>query len=290
MRKLRIVDLSHFNTVTDPQAVKDAGIIGVIHKATDGTSFVDPMYEARKQAFAGLGWASYHFLRARNAAAQMAHYLSVVKSCAHEQLVIDFERGNPSPSLSDLQEAVNYLRSHAPNNPITIYGGALLKEQVGDRSVMWLEETSLWVAQYTTADAPNWTRQTWPEWRLWQYSDGNVGGDPHTVPGIRQCDCSEFNGSDDECRAWFGASDPSIAPTAPPAPNMTVLKFGSSGPAVRQLQADLVKSGSQIVIDGDFGYATTKALKLFQEQHGLRPDGIAGPITMKALQAAIQEK
>ena len=36
-----VIDLSHHNTVTSFQDAKAAGILGVIHKATEGTIFVD---------------------------------------------------------------------------------------------------------------------------------------------------------------------------------------------------------------------------------------------------------
>ena len=37
--------------------------------------------------------------------------------------------------------------------------------------------------------------------------------------------------------------------------------------------------------DGDFGPATVKAVKAAQTAHGLRPDGVAGPLTWHALLA-----
>ncbi|MDQ3746468.1 MAG: glycoside hydrolase family 25 protein, partial [Acidobacteriota bacterium] len=50
-----VIDLSHHNTVTSFQQVKDAGILGVIHKATEGTSFVDPRYTERRTAALAVG-------------------------------------------------------------------------------------------------------------------------------------------------------------------------------------------------------------------------------------------
>ena len=50
-----VIDMSHFNTVTDFDTVKGDGIVGVIHKATEGLGYVDPEYQARRaQALAEL--------------------------------------------------------------------------------------------------------------------------------------------------------------------------------------------------------------------------------------------
>ena len=58
-----VIDLSHFNNVTDFNAVKADGIVGVIHKATEGHGYTDPTYLSRRsQALAaGLWWGAYHF-------------------------------------------------------------------------------------------------------------------------------------------------------------------------------------------------------------------------------------
>jgi peptidoglycan hydrolase-like protein with peptidoglycan-binding domain len=55
---------------------------------------------------------------------------------------------------------------------------------------------------------------------------------------------------------------------------MSVLKHGLSGEPVKILQAKL-----GVTADGKFGPATETALKTYQQQHGLKVDGIAGPDT-----------
>lgn len=62
-----------------------------------------------------------------------------------------------------------------------------------------------------------------------------------------------------------------------------VIRRGDSGPAVRRLQEQLQKNGAQLTPDGNFGSNTEKALKEFQRKKGLKDDGIAGPMTLKAL-------
>lgn len=55
---------------------------------------------------------------------------------------------------------------------------------------------------------------------------------------------------------------------------MAMLKRGTSGEPVRVLQAKL-----NVPVDGEFGPATDKALRDYQQKNGLAVDGIAGPDT-----------
>lgn len=63
------------------------------------------------------------------------------------------------------------------------------------------------------------------------------------------------------------------------------MKIGDSGQQVRDLQQQLIALGADIKIDGDYGAATAAAVSSFQRDHGLTPDGIAGPLTLAALRA-----
>lgn len=55
------------------------------------------------------------------------------------------------------------------------------------------------------------------------------------------------------------------------------------GDAVKKLQELLKKSGANIEADGDFGPATDRAVRAYQEKEGLVADGIVGPSTWSAL-------
>jgi hypothetical protein len=61
------------------------------------------------------------------------------------------------------------------------------------------------------------------------------------------------------------------------------LQSGAKGEAVKRLQLALRAHGEMIDVDEDFGQATERAVKNFQEERGLRPDGIVGPQTNAAL-------
>lgn len=64
------------------------------------------------------------------------------------------------------------------------------------------------------------------------------------------------------------------------------LKQGARGPSVRAIQNFLLGQGLKLGrsgADGDWGDATTKALKSWQTSHGLGPDGVVGKDTLNAM-------
>lgn len=68
----------------------------------------------------------------------------------------------------------------------------------------------------------------------------------------------------------------------------TILKKGMRGEEVRQLQQDLQDLGYPIGVDGIFGPETKSVVQQFQTDEGLEADGIVGPKTFAALEAALE--
>ena len=71
-----------------------------------------------------------------------------------------------------------------------------------------------------------------------------------------------------------------------------LLKNGCEGTDVAELQGMLIQLGFDLGswgADGDFGDATEAAVEKFQAAHGLAADGIVGPVTLEALEAALAE-
>lgn len=72
----------------------------------------------------------------------------------------------------------------------------------------------------------------------------------------------------------------------------TTLRYGSEGPAVKELQTNLIKlkySCGEAGADGDFGNGTEAAVRAFQKDHNLVVDGIVGTATKEAIQKALKE-
>lgn len=64
---------------------------------------------------------------------------------------------------------------------------------------------------------------------------------------------------------------------------MEILKLGSSGNNVVELQKLLNDNGFRVNTDGNFGSVTESAVKVFQERNSLSADGIVGPRTWSVL-------
>lgn len=62
-----------------------------------------------------------------------------------------------------------------------------------------------------------------------------------------------------------------------------MLRMGSKGAKVRELQALLVRAGFTVKVDGDFGPSTKDAVIAFQKKYKLEVDGVVGPETQKEL-------
>lgn len=225
-KRLDIVDMSHHNVVKDFAAIKNAGVLGMIHKATEGATYVDPKYSARKIGCAevGLPFASYHFFRPGDPVEQMLHFTKTVAPVRH-RLVLDYE--DERCMLANLCTAISWLRKNFPDCPVTVYGGHVIKDQMNnkqwyDHSV--LQQTDFWIAHYTVNAAPVWPNSVWPAWALWQYSDGRVGDTPHLNAGVvGDVDCNMFNGERSEIERWFNPAGSDPAPE--PAPTKSAVSI-----------------------------------------------------------------
>lgn len=84
-----------------------------------------------------------------------------------------------------------------------------------------------------------------------------------------------------------------IPAPVPPEPSYPTLRKGSSGSYVTLCQTTLIQRGYSCGAkgaDGRYGDATIKAVKAFQQDSGLKPDGITGEKTWAALLSADQTK
>ena len=70
---------------------------------------------------------------------------------------------------------------------------------------------------------------------------------------------------------------------------MPLLRLGSRGPDVAELQTLLTRAGFTVKVDSLFGVLTESAVRSYQGEFGLRQDGIAGPKTLARLRAEMTE-
>lgn len=80
--------------------------------------------------------------------------------------------------------------------------------------------------------------------------------------------------------------------TATTPSGSTILRYGNSGNAVKELQENLIKLGyscGSYGADGSFGMSTENAVRKFQKNNNLVADGVAGTKTLSAINEAVSK-
>ena len=203
-----VVDLSHHNRAPDFQEAARDGIVGVIHKATQGRTIVDVTYHARRELAlsAGLLWGAYHFGVKGNAEAQADHFLDTTDPLETDLLVLDFEPNGESGTMTrtEAERFVTLVHKRLGRYPGLYSGQNFLLRQMGRKTNSVLKNCFLWIARYS--DQLPKVPPAWPTFTFWQYTDGNAGPQPHQVVGIGRCDRDKFNGDITGLRRLWGVA------------------------------------------------------------------------------------
>ena len=204
-----VIDISHHNGKVNLKKAADDGILGVIIKATQGQSGTDPTYKTNrgKAKDAGLLHGAYHFGTGSDGLKQADNFLATVAAAGDDPakvlLVLDFESNPTGPSMN-LEEArafVTHVNEKTGRFP-GFYSGHDIKAALGTGKDPILAQCWFWLAQYgrTPVVPPNW-----PTFTMWQYTDGAIGPDPHSVSGVGRCDRDKFNGTQAQLKKlWTG--------------------------------------------------------------------------------------
>jgi lysozyme len=186
-----VIDLSHHQATVNFVQVATARR-GVIHKATQGASYVDPRFRPREALARSVSllWGSYHFGDGSSVAAQVKNYLNAV--APGTLLVLDVEENSAGSTMTQAQaeEFVQRVQGALGVYPV-VYGGAgyLGAFRLKPVGTSVLEQCPVWWAQYTTTAIPSRLPSAWPTWSLWQYTDRGA------CPGVQGgCDNNAFNG------------------------------------------------------------------------------------------------
>lgn len=202
------IDTSHHNQVGSFHLAYQDGIRLVIMKATQGKRYVDDTYGPR---MANLSFhlpemltGAYHFGDGSNVADQVDNFLSTVSR--QKLLVLDWENnpGRAGGTMTAVQAElfVQDVFKSTGRYPM-IYSGNLLKE-TRLKPGSPLLKCELWLAQYSKKPT---VPRGWRDrgYRLWQYTDGQVGNQPRFTNGVGFCDRSMFNGTADDLERWYAA-------------------------------------------------------------------------------------
>jgi len=195
----RVVDISHHNVVTSFDDVRAAGILGVIHKSSQGAAMVDGQYAARRQAAldAGLMWGAYHFADGSDPVEQVRHFIEAAQPDANTLMCLDWEpNGNSTMGLDDARAFLTEFQQRMGRKAV-LYSGNLAKEQLGDEADDFFGSHRLWLTQY--GPVPR-VQASWQSFWLWQFTGDGIGPTPHGIPGIETngLDINSYDGSDDQ--------------------------------------------------------------------------------------------
>jgi lysozyme len=189
-----VVDLSHYDPASDYEAVKAAGIVGVIYKATEGQTWTDDSYVQQQHAAkaAGLKWGSYHFANGSDVDGQVANFMVFASPDADELFCLDWEdNGGDTMTADGVKEWITKVEAILGRpGECVIYSGNTAKEQIVGNDPFF-GDRRLWLAQYNPATS---TQESWSAYWLWQFTDGRDGPTPHSIDGIGPCDINSYAG------------------------------------------------------------------------------------------------
>lgn len=174
-------DVSHNNGKIDWLKLKSMGFTFCFIKATQGITFVDPMFEENWTLAGESGFlrGAYHFFTPNQDPYSQANLfmktLSTCKTPAELPAVLDFEsRGQAVPAQTQIDYALNWLVSiekMTKKIPI-IYTGYYFMSELGNPPMF--SSYPLWVADYEV-EVPK-IPMPWHDWSFWQYTNKTPDG------------------------------------------------------------------------------------------------------------------
>lgn len=177
MLQTLVIDCYHGNTIGDLHAAKASGLVGIIHKASQGSTMVDLAYAGRRKLAreAGLLWGAYHFFDFGNPEHQADHFLSVAEPDDETLVALDWENiGRGAPTSAQAMLFLEQIMTKLGRRAV-IYSGNVAKEQIHGAD-QFFGDHRLWLAQY----GARWQVQaSWTRPWLWQFSEtGRFPGFP----------------------------------------------------------------------------------------------------------------
>jgi lysozyme len=217
-RTTGIVDLNHASGHISAEGLRRAGIKLVIHKATEGTDWEDPLLQANAAAIveAGAHLGLYHYANAMPARAQAAHFRTVARRFPNAILVLDHEDNHRSSYGTMTPEgAAEFLTliSDATGRMPVYYSFTSFMHAMDngrhDAAIAVMSRAPLWQAQFGEEPREPAIR-AWSRIDLWQYTNGRAGprdivAFPRTTDGFNDTrqDRSAFGGTVEDLDKWY---------------------------------------------------------------------------------------
>lgn len=135
---INVIDMYHGNVVTGAAFadLRKAGIMAIIHKASQGSRYRDPAYSGRRKNAedAGLLWGAYHFMDASEPIKQAENFLeaSGISDPNSSPIMLACDYENNGQSTAALHQCMTFMQEVDRNSPpgvsCVLYSGNLIRE------------------------------------------------------------------------------------------------------------------------------------------------------------------
>ena len=204
-----VVDIYHRNRVESFATARNAGVHGIIHKASTGATGRDEAYADRRQKAidAGMLWGAYHWGTSRPINQQVENFLAASKPDDRTLVALDFEDdpGNQM-TLAGAREFLALIEQKLGRKAV-LYSANTIKGALGNTVDPFFGSHRLWLAQY--GPTPR-VQASWSTYWLWQYTDGTAGPGPRSAPGLPgnhlgNLDCNHYKDSPEQLSAEWAS-------------------------------------------------------------------------------------
>jgi lysozyme len=204
-RAVRVVDLYHGDRVSSFAKAADAGVWGVIHKATTGATGKDSKYAGRRPRAlaAGLLWGAYHWGTNADVQRQIDNFLRTADPDERTLVALDYEDtpGNQM-TLAQARDFLGGVAERLGRKPV-LYSGHLIKDDLGSTADPFFGGHRLWLAHYNASPT---VQASWSGYWIWQYTDRRTGLEPNRVAGMPgddegNLDCNMYDGTREQLAA-----------------------------------------------------------------------------------------
>jgi GH25 family lysozyme M1 (1,4-beta-N-acetylmuramidase) len=198
-----VIDPYSGNSIDWKKLQTEPRVVAIIHKATIGSTKLDPAYFARKEEAKKRGylWGSYHWGVTGNPEQQADHYIDTVKPTADELIALDLEDAT-STKLMNADEALRFIKrvkERTGRYPVLYTNHTSAKLLSAKFKNTEFSQTPLWYARFKSV-VTDFPTGLWSSYTLWQFSSEILA--QKAVPGTKpDMDINVYNGTVEDLKA-----------------------------------------------------------------------------------------